>query len=115
MVDSFKLFDEVMNRFFQICKENYEVLENWGASVQFVFTEINAGYWFKIAKDGKIEKIEKTIKDKKQADLTMIFRKPENLQAAIDKKTTGKELMASGDLKFEGSMENLLRLAPLFA
>jgi hypothetical protein len=107
--------EEVMKNLLKYHEENSFALVGVDQTLQFVFTDENIGWWWKIAPDGTIEKIEKTIKPKDQNDVAFIFAKADCLQALLDKKKSLKDMMPTGEFKFEAKeMGYLLKLQPFF-
>ncbi len=105
----------VMKRMLEYAEENSFLLVGVDESLQFVFTDENIGWWWKIAPDGKIEKNEKAIKPKGQYDLAFIFAKADCLEALLDKKKSLKDMMPSGEFKFDvKEMGFLMKLQPFF-
>jgi hypothetical protein len=107
--------ENVMKRFFEYAQENDFLLVNVDRSIQLVFTNENIGWWMRIVPTGKIEKIEKIIKPKGQYDAAFIFAKADCLEALLDGKKSLKEMMPSGDFKFDVvDMGIMLQLQPFF-
>jgi hypothetical protein len=107
--------EAVMKRMLDYHEENSFLLIGVDKSLQFVFTDENIGWWWKIAPDGKIEKNEKTIKPKDQYDTAFIFAKADCLEALLDKKKSLKDMMPSGEFKFDTKeMGTMLQLQPFF-
>jgi hypothetical protein len=115
LVDKNKVADELMNEFVKKINDSATFFEGWTRSIQFVFKDINVGYWFKVGNDGHVEKLEKVIKDKKESDGLLIYKSIELLKGLMDKSVGAQSALGSGDLQVEGAMGDLVKLNLAFS
>ena len=115
MVDSNTIAEDTMNEFIKKINDNAESMADWGKAIQFIFADINVGYWFKVANDGHVEKFEKVIKDKNESNATLTFKTPMVLKDVLEKKTNAQTALGIGDVKVDGSINDLLQLNLVFS
>jgi len=102
---------------------NKEITEDWGKTVQQVFTDIETGYLIKFAQDGTVGEIEKKpaseIIQKPAAELkagdavATIYCTVQTLKDCFDGKLNAMDAMAKNLFKIEGSMDALIKLSPV--
>jgi hypothetical protein len=106
--------EEVFKAFVQRINENAELLEGWSKAIQIVFDDTKTGFWLKIGQNGSVEKTENGIKDKKEYDFAMNFKSPAILSGILDQTNNAQNSFLAGDIKVDGSLNDLLKLNPIF-
>lgn len=110
-----KLIDEYGKIFAQNVKDNSELLVDWNKTLQIVFTDANAGWLYKIAKDGTLEKMEKTPAQKvDEADVTVFWSTDTFKEMYVEKIQNIMSAYKTGLIKVEGEMEALMNVQFLF-
>ena len=94
--------------------KNSDKIKGWDKAIRIGFMDIDVGYWIKMSKDGKVEKVEngpwKKIKAKEA--VTSLVTTTEVLSGSLDGSIDARSAAASGQIKVEGSYDGLIRLAP---
>ncbi len=114
MVDKEKMAAELMNEMVKRINDSAEMMADWGKAFQMVFTDINTGYWLKVAMNGKVEKLEKVIKDKTES-AAVISCSVNTFKGLMNKTIGAQSALGSGELKVDGPMSELLKLNLVFS
>ena len=114
MVDKNKLAEDLMNEMAKRINESAEMMADWGKAFQLIFPDINTGYWLKVKMDGHVEALEKVTKDKSQS-AAVITMEVLTFKGLMDKSLGAQSAMASGALKVEGPLSELLKLNLVFS
>ena len=93
-----------------------ELLEGYTKILQFIFTDTNTGYWFKIETDGHVKKVENVVKSKEEYDVSLLFSNPTILAGLLDKSISPQAAMFEKTFKIDkGGIADLLKLGVAFA
>ena len=114
MVDKDKQAEELMNEVVKRINESAEAMEGWGKAFQMFFTDINTGYWVKVAMDGHVEKFEKGMKDRKES-AAVISIDVDTFGGILNKTTGAQEAMNKGKIKIDGGLAELIKLNLIFS
>ncbi len=108
-----KLAEELINRLIEKINYNAILFEGWGKAFQIMFTDINVGYWIKVAMDGNVEKTENAIK--KNEAVATIYWTTDTMRDVFDKKIGPMEAMNTGAIRIDGALTELLKLNPILS
>jgi len=115
MAEKQKTAEELIKTIVTKLNEIADVNEGWGKAVQFSFSDINVGYYLKLAMNGTVEKCDKKPASEmrvEDAEGTVILD-VDTLKGILDKTVDPMEALGKGLLRIEGKMDALMKLAPV--
>lgn len=113
MTDKEKQAEEIVKTITKKINDHSKEIRGWDKAFQIEFTDAKVVYWVKISAGGNVEKVEKSTK-KKAAEAT-ISSTTDTLQNVLDGSTSPILAMMSGQIKLEGKIETMMKLAAVFA
>lgn len=108
-----KSADSMMKEMEKRLNENKDLNENWGKSIQVIYTDIETCYNLKFAMDGSVQIEKKPVSSIKLEDAAAsIYCTVDDIRDIIDGKMSAIEAMSSGKFRIEGPLEALMKLSP---
>jgi putative sterol carrier protein len=116
MAEKEKLTGDLINSIAKRINENSEKTKGWGKAIKLVFTDIAIVYWMKLSMDGTVEATEHgSIGQLQNKEAVATLRMTTDTFAGlINGSVSPIATFLKGEIKIEGSMEALMKLASAF-
>ena len=88
-----------------------DIAEGWGGAVQIVVPDLNTGWYIKLAMDGTVESCTEKI-DEENANGVMDVSS-DTFVDIWEQRVAGLDALAMGKFKIRGSMDALMKFAPV--
>jgi putative sterol carrier protein len=111
-----KLTDELIKGLVQRINENAEKTKGWGKAIKLVFTDIAIAYWIKLSLDGTVDTVDHESISQLQTKeaIATLNMTTDTFAALLDGSVSPITTFLKGEIKIEGSIEALMKLASAF-
>lgn len=116
MTEKEKLADDLIKSLVHRINENSEKSKGWGKAIKLVFTDIAIAYWMKLSMDGTVDAVDhgSTSQLQTKEAIATLKMTTDTFAALLNGSVSPIATFLKGEIKIEGSVEALMKLASAF-